>query len=289
MHNILVNQNKPENILRLAAQRQLYKEAKWFFKMQIFLTVPITIVLSLLRLIPESVFGFSLVSVTAFLSVVVALGDLIVDFFYVSDLKTKAAKVQEDFDCSVYEMPRNEVFCKKNIPAESVKKFSRKYVPNPKSPLEDWYPVEIRNYPKEKAIFVCQKTNLHYDRTLRSKFIRDSLLVATSILALIVTCALIVNPSTAGFFTLFIAPALPILVLALKILFSHLKAIRASNELHEIINSLNEKNSGITMNELRDVQNRIFCIRKDGPLVPEEFYNKKRKKLEEEMHANAVE
>jgi len=41
------------------------------------------------------------------------------------------------------------------------------------------------------------------------------------------------------------------------------------------------------MHELRKVQDKIYCNRKDSPLIPDFFYNKKRQNLEDEMHENA--
>jgi len=38
---------------------------------------------------------------------------------------------------------------------------------------------------------------------------------------------------------------------------------------------------------LRQIQDKIYCSRKDSALIPDWYYNKKREKLEEDMKLNA--
>ncbi len=287
MHNILLNQNRPENILRLAAQRQLYKEAKRYLIIQILITVPVTIILSFLKLIPADNLGFDIVAVAAFFGAIISIADYLIGQFLVSNFKCKAAKVQEEFDCEVYEMNWDKISVGSKIPQEVVNEYGRKYKEITESPLIDWYPVEIAGLSKEKAIFICQKTNLYYDKTLRNKYIWTTSIVSLVILGIIITTSLIGNPSLGDFMVRVFVPFLPVLILSLRVVIEHFKSARALSELHATVNGLADSTTYPSMADLRLVQTKIFASRKDSPLVPDFFYNRKRKKLEDTMHQNA--
>ena len=286
MHNILTLQNRPEKIRMLAAQRQLYKEAKKFLMVQIFLTVPLTIAFAFLRLILTGV-NANITSLVIFLGVLVTIADILIGYCYVSNYRTKAAKIQEQFDCEVYEMSWESLCAGKKATSETVNEFGNKYVPVPNMPLEDWYPVEI-GLSKEEAILVCQKTNLHYDSSLRYEFVSAVVISSLVILGILVGIAFIGNPQFTVLLTFIVAPFAPVAYLTLKIYFEHRKSIKASDELHDTISALSESNKIPSAQELRTIQNSIYKSRKDNALVPDFFYNWKRKKLEAQMHMNAA-
>lgn len=289
MNNILQNQNKSENLKKLAAQRQLYKEAKQYFMLQIWFTVPVTVLLAFLKLIPESVLGFNAAYVAAFFGIIIAIADQLVGYYIVSDYRTKAAKIQEQFDCDVFEMEWNKILIPKKVPVEVINKFAKRYVDNPKYPLTDWYPIAIKDYSNEKAIYTCQKASLHYDRTLRTKFIRTTAIISGSILLLMILISLMESLTLRNFFVHVIAPFLPVLIITLRIAFENRKSIKEANDGHAITSNFSTENVTPPMSELRRIQDKIYCNRKNSPLVPEFFYNKKRHQLEDEMHVNAVE
>lgn len=286
MNNILINQNKPENLKKLAAQRQLYREAKRVFGLQILFTVPITILLSLLRLIPSSDMPFNIATLIAIVSVLITVADIIVSQSIVTPFKNNAAKIQDQFDTEVYEMDSDILFTGKAVSPEIINRFSLRYVRDPKMPLEDWYPAEIKDYTKEQAIYTCQKTNLYYDSSLRTRFIRLTTIFSALTFLIILSTALAADASLNNFLLQVALPFTPVLYITLKIFFENNKSIRSANELHSVISALAGSKMP-TMSELRTIQNKIFCARKEGALVPEFFYKKKRSGLEKEMHNNA--
>jgi len=276
MNNILINQNKKENIQRLAAQRQLYKTAKNILVLQIILTVPVTIFFSLLKLIPETAVGFNIAAFAAVYGILLALIDLFVFNHFINLHRTDAAKVQELFDCDVYEMDWNNVFVGKKPQQETVNTFARKYVDVPGSPLSDWYPIEIAQMPREMAILTCQKTNLYYDSSLRKKYKNLSILISLS-----------THITLQSFIVQILAPFLPVFILTSKIIIDHSKAIKSASEFHQSLDSVVDPHNLPSIDRLRAVQDKIYCHRKDSPLIPDFFYDKKRANLETEMHENA--
>jgi hypothetical protein len=286
MNNILTLQNRPESIRMLAAQRQLYKEAKKCLVLQIFFTVPLTILFSFLRLALSGV-NSNATSFVIFLGLLVTFSDILINHCYISNYRTKAAKIQEQFDCEVYEMSWDSISVGAKITIETINKFADKYVSIPNMPLEDWYPVEIAGLSKNEAILICQKTNLYYDSSLRNKYIRAVIISSLVILSILLGVAFIGNPHFTTLIVFIIAPFAPIVYLTLKIYFEHRKSVKALDELRNNITSLSENKKNPTTQELRKIQNSIYRSRKDSALVPDFFYNWKRQGLEKEMHMNA--
>jgi hypothetical protein len=84
-----------------------------------------------------------------------------------------------------------------------------------------------------------------------------------------------------------VAPLMPAITLMIKIYQENSKSVTAAVELRNIISWLKQSKEMPSMEDLRKIQDKIFCSRKESPLIPEWFYKKKRSKLEEGMKVNA--
>ncbi len=286
MNSILVNQNKPENIRKLKAQRQLYREAKRILIIQIILTVPVTIIVSLLKLYLKDNFQIDISQYAALYGIGLSLIDIIFFNTMIGTYRTDAAKIQEEFDCDVYDMEWNKIFVEKKVGIEIINKYSKKYVSIEAAPLNDWYPIEINASSHRDSILICQKTNLYYDSSLRKKYKTASIVISIITLALLMIISLSTKTSVPNFLVQVILPFLPVFVLTFKIIVDHSKAIKAAIDLHQTVGNIGNLHEAPSIHSLRKVQDKIYCHRKDGPLIPDFFYNKKRQKLEGEMHTN---
>lgn len=173
-------QNEPQKLNYLAAQRTLYKKAKSITIIQIMLSVPLIIFVSIAALILNDkdisqLIGFQQVDiswVSAFTGVVVALLDVLILTALVNNLKEKAAKIQELFDTSVLGLPWNNVATGGIPDHEDVNKYSRpiRDMPEELSKLKNWYSVKLDNLPIEASLIICQRSNLCWDSELRDYF-----------------------------------------------------------------------------------------------------------------------
>lgn len=288
MGSILVNQNKPENIKCLAAMRQLYSEGKTLVMLQLVLTIPVTIILSLLKLVPKETLGFDIAPYAALYAVLVLVLDLYVVNYLTGQKRTDAARIQELFDCEVYGMGWSSFFAGKKPDRELVNKKSSEYTDRPDAPLQDWYPTEIEQLPHEQAILVCQRTNLYYDSSLRRRYRLIIIWLAAVSLFLMLLDALITGLGIAEFFILIVVPFLPVFSVTQKIMADHSKSIKAATDLHQAVAALEAAGEAPSMEKLREIQSKIYCHRKDSPLIPDFFYYKRRDKHEKEMHENAL-
>lgn len=288
MQSILTRQNEEKNINKLCASKQIYVGAKRIFMLQILLTVPITIFLSLTKLI----LSFWHIDISAYVvayGIGVAVSDLILITPFISEIKKNGAKVQELFDCAVYELKWHRIVVGKKPEQELINKASRKFKLSgkPIAKLYDWYPEEIAGQPALKSIVLCQKTNLNYDSSIRKLFKNTVLVVGVGTLLLLTVFALIQNYSVKNFFIQLGSSFLPVFVLAIKIFIDQNKTLKSSEELKGSIEGILEDSDNISEENIRSVQDRIYTNRKDSGLVPEFFYDQKRDKLEDEMHDNA--
>jgi uncharacterized membrane protein (GlpM family) len=223
----------------------------------------------------------------ALYGILLAIIDIVLFNYLIGMYRTDAAKIQEEFDCSVYDLEWDNISVGKKVVPEVINKFASRYVHDDRFPLTDWYPQEIENLSHLNSILVCQKTNLYYDSSLRLKYKATGIIVACITFIILIIVSLSSNLTLRNFFIQVLLPFLPVFVLTMKIIVDHTKSIKASRELHQTINSYFDLHNLPSYNELRKIQDKIYCHRKDSPLIPDFFYNKKREGLENEMHENA--
>lgn len=289
METIFTRQNEEKNINKLAAQKQLYIEAKKVFFNLLILAVPVTISIAIMKII-LSFFWVDIAAYANIYSIIIVGAELILMNFTINNYKKDAAKIQEDFDCTVYNLEWHKILAGKKPKIETINKYSEifkgssEYDP---TKLRDWYPTELATKEHLKAILYCQKTNLLYDMSVRKQFL--SLILKTSIISFFVllVSALVGHVSLSSFIVQLVTPFLPIFTVSAKIFMDHNKTVKNSLELQEIIDDALENEDHITEKNIRSIQDKIYNSRKDGGLVPEIFYKCKRDNLEVEMHKNA--
>lgn len=288
MNTIFTRQNEPRNIDLLCAQKQLYIEAKRVFKFQIILTCITILVTTLLKFF----FSFWKVDISAIVLVIntlIGAIDILLMMTIASDFKKKAAKAQEQFDCAVYELSWNKTFIGSGPnSSELINKYCRKFLnaEGDVSKLYNWYAIELSRFSGYEAILHCQRSSLIYDTEIRNRFRWFAIKVTFWPILLFLLITIFVDESITTSI-LFMLSFWPLGLLALKIRHEQKKAITYSEETKSIIDSLLGNILNVNERDVRDVQNRMFTNRKDGPVIPETFYVKLRNKLEEEMHHNA--
>lgn len=267
-NGILIRQNEDNSIAMLAAQRQLYSDAKKLNKLDIALAVWIPFVLAVVLLfVPENE-GVQYVSYI--LSVVSMIFSFIVDKF-VENKKNLAAFIQQKFDVYVYKMPWNEKkFGKdKNVNHEIVN-YSKKIMDNPKEKekLNNWYTPAFDDRNLNDGILLCQRENFWWDVELRKKFRLISLVLIILLIAFVFIMGLCKNERVAELLwrLVFVIPMLEWLLSTVKQLN---KDIGKLNELDTQINDSKMK----TMDDLQDIQKIIFVHRKECYAIPNCLYD----------------
>ncbi|MEC3874657.1 S-4TM family putative pore-forming effector [Chryseobacterium salviniae] len=286
MNNIKVNQEKPENLKLLKSQRVIYYQAKNIYKWQLSLTIIVVIFLNFIKIFQKDLFNEDITAYITIVSVTITLLDLLFFSSLLSKMKTNAAKIQELFDCSIYGLDWNITNSGEKPDNWSIEEALNKYVENPKAPVTNWYHIDLNGLSQKEAILRCQLTNLEYDRKLRFLFKNDCIILASIIVVLSFIIATFMDASLKGYLTHFISPSLPLIVILIKIIIDNQKAVKALEEVRNVANKISSDKSKLTMQNLRQLQDKLFFSRKDSVLIPENYYLLRRSNLEKSTASN---
>lgn len=275
-------QNEEKCVAMLAAQRQLYNDAKKLDWTSTVLSVLIPFLLSCILLF------VSKDSPVGVISYIVSIVSMIFSFCvsgHIKNEKIMAAFIQQKFDTYVYTMPWNRrIFGDdKNVSSE-IAQYSEKILSNnaEKEKLKNWYTVEADRKPLNEGILVCQRENFTWDAGLRKRFRRLSIGVVVLLSGAVLIMGVILNESVIELLCriAFWAPMLQWLFETVKMLNDDLENL---NELDVAINSKEEK----SMEDLQDIQKLIYEHRKGCLTIPNFFYGYFKDNDEDRAHRMA--
>lgn len=288
LNSIPSSQNEDRSLSLLRARRRLYNTAKRYQGVVVSVTLLLPIVSLCVAAFAPGAKAY--VAAAALLFGVCEV--IFLDRWHKGLMKT-AAKLQEDFDCCVLEMRRNEFLEGASIDPEEVYDLSaKKFNPKGEQQLRDWYPVAVGNVPIHVARILCQRENLLYDgkvRTTYSRLLRSGLLVLIAVLGIY---SIAVGLTVEAFLLTVLAPATPILNWTLREFFRQRDTVETLERLKSESQKLWKKAvEGIPVTEAaersRELQDAIYNHRVASPLVFDFLYRFRRGGLEAQMNAGA--
>lgn len=277
MNQILIIQDTPEQIERLAAQRQIYSRAKTIYFVQTFGSIFIPVTISAISIFQPSVSAYS-----ALYAVIYFVLDSIFFEQSIKKLKTKAAKVQELFDCEVLEIIKSPFKNPDDILLEEIQTYYEKHKRKigKIEKLYEWYAQgveEITNLPISIARLICQRESLVWDSQLRKLFY-ESLLILSVILVIILGIIWYYLKLPLDQIVLILSGLLPLFRFSLK---QYIENKETSEKLIKAVAIFDKTwgkilKSQIVETELniisRQIQNEIYDSRTKNPLIPDFFY-----------------
>ena len=266
-NGIAMRQNEEGSIAMLAAQRQLYSEAKNMAVLDTVLSVWVPFTLAILLLIfPNS----NIIQCASYMLAIVSMIFTFIIEQHIDNKKESAAYIQQKFDIHVYTMPWNEkLFGKDKDIYFEVAAYSKLILSKPekKEKLYDWNITTADSKSLDEGILTCQRENFWWDVGLRKRF---KFISVAFIVALVVFVFLlgVCKNETVGVLccrVVFIAPMLKWLLLIVRRLDKDIKNL---NKLDESINDSKKK----TMEDLQYIQQMIFEHRKSCYAIPNWVY-----------------
>jgi len=275
--SISERQNSPWSIQLLAAQRQLYSEAKWWRRVGAWsVAAAATIGVAATLVTPE------LLKVIGPVGAVVGIAQWAASLVEKRRTKT-AANIQEQFDTSVYPLAWNPVLGAKADAEDVIAAAAR--LKDDRRKLTDWYSLRD-GVPRPFDVLLCQRTNLRWDAALRRAY-ANTVLASLVVLFLIVMIAGILRNLSLGEFLLALLPSVGAFRLGLETVRSHHQHSAAQMELKRKVEATMEKArtkpQAVRASDLRTIQDGIYQLRVVAPPVPDGFYWKKRGQFEQEM------
>lgn len=292
LNSIPNDQNIQRQLERLAAQRYLYSKAKFVLSIQLLLTVPITIIWSIIvAVFPE----FKIWS--AFYGLTISLLDASVFSSFQKSLRQQAAKIQELFDCEVLHLEWHSLKVGSRPDAESINELSHKFKHTAPDfvTLKNWYPQVVGQLPLYLARLVCQRSNCWWDSKLRRRLSRLIIALLFSVAILVFAIGLFGGITLEKFVLAIFAPIFPVFLWGIREYKTQREAADTLDRLKSHIENLWEnaiKNNSTSLQiqqEARNLQDEIYERRRNNPLIFDWIYKRLRSKYEEQMNKGADE
>lgn len=281
-HRIDIEQNTPQRIELLRAQRYFYSRAKlyqnWFA------------ILALVLPVIGVIFGTYYPVILPYLglgSIAILLLDITVLSPKQRDDCKLGAKVQEQFDTEVLNLDWNRLVAGKKVDAETVRAVTTTPITDTEmGRLKNWYEPVVSNLPLPVGRLACQRTNVTYDTRVREAY-ASALFWLSFVLFLILTIFGIYQGLKIDVLILAMyLPALPFVNFLLREQRKQRDTIEDLSILKTEVERLWDLAlAGTPFDELtqgsRTLQDAIYRHRANNPLVFDWLYSYLRKKNED--------
>lgn len=282
-------QNDEPQLKLLRARTRTYEVATALMLLQLFLTVVLPILGTLLTIFVPEARPF----VAAGALVVLLLDVSILDRVQKRLLK-RAAKICEKFDCIVLKLEWNQFLVGEEVDSEDIHRAATSYLRRHSDKgLRGWYPEVVEEAPLHLARLICQRTNLRYDSQLRRNYSSAILICVIVVLIGFFMVGLVQNLTVVEW-VLALTSATPILSWSLREFHRHRDTADQLEELMRAAKKLwDSALSGKVDTEVctvrtREFQDAIFSKRATSPLIIPLVYRFSRPRLEDEMNAAAT-
>ncbi len=278
MKNILEEQNLEKNLRLLIVQRVLYSRTKNFKSLELLILV-ISIGISVLPIIPIEYlrncpdYYFGLIS-TFFLVTSLGIGQVS------KSIQEKAAEVQQQFDCSLFNLDYQPV-----VDNEEILKISGEAITKDvgiKEQVRNWYTDAISKFNFPYSALACQQQNIGWNISLDKRYLKFLLYLLFLLIIFILFISLIWNEIKplfySGFgncynFLVFSAAIIKIPVSSALSIRNQIKEKEEFiKEKHEIFSDINANSIECIPYILKEIQSNIFRFRKNHKPIPDFFY-----------------
>jgi hypothetical protein len=287
-NSITERQNEEPFMRLLRARSQTYREASRLLLIQLLFVVLLPVVGAVSALIWPKLGPY-----VAFTSLVIA----VLDEAWLDRLQRRkvklAAKICEQFDCELLEIPWNKLASGRLADPEQIEMAANAWRGGNNN-LRNWYPSEISDAPLRVARIICQRTNAWYDSSLRQSY--EAWLLAL-VCIVFIGCLFVgvwESLSLLDLTATVLTPAAPALIWCLREQFRQRDVVEMSETTKTEAESLSEMIASSEcdvdkcLRSSRDLQNGIYARRDASPLMLPLVYRLRRKKMEVSMKAGAT-
>ena len=266
-NGIDIRQNEEKSIAMLAAQRQLYRDAKNFEWYSIIFSLIIPFIISITLFFFKD--NYCLIALSGFVTIV-SMGYDHVKCRTIKTLKRDAAYIQQEFDLYVFQMQWNKRLFGERVNIDSkIARYSKKILADEKEikELKDWYTLSVADKPILEGILLCQRENLSWDSVLRERVKKFGIIFLVMLITLVFIIGLF-NNETVRVLIIRIVFVVPMINWLLNMTNSLNEDIERLALLDRLINSTKTKK----MVDLQEIQKCIFEHRKFCYAIPDKIY-----------------
>jgi hypothetical protein len=194
--------------------------------------------------------------------------------------KTKAAKIQELFDCDILHLPKSPLKTVDDITVEEVLLYYNAHIKIATNveKIKDWYSPKVSQLPIKIARVLCQRTNCWWDSKLRERY-SSFLKYASLIVFVVMMIAGYISNLLLIEITLIAGGLVPFFQFCIKQCNDNLDAANRLNELVSYSKQIwddaleNKYSDDLLKANSRRLQDEIFEHRSKSPLILDLYYN----------------
>lgn len=289
VNQIPVLQDAEAQLKLLRARQRTYAIATFIMVVQLGLILGIPVLGGILSAVWPTLKAYAAAASLA----VIVLDVLLLDRYHRMLLK-RAAKIAEQFDCAVLDLPWDQFTVGDKVEAEDIHAAARAFAARcDDSKLKGWYPRAAGEVPLHLARIICQRTNLRYDSKLRRSYGAILRAVSLCLTGLFVVSGLAQDSSVTAW-VLTMAPVTPLLAWAAR---EYYRQSDTADQLEMLMKEARKLwdralADGCGPDDCRassrEFQNAIYVRRAASPLIFPLLYRLKRLSLEDEMNDGAA-
>lgn len=194
-------------------------------------------------------------------------------------LQQRGARIQETFDCAVLGLDENEALARP-ISEEEIRTASRRFAEA--EGIKAWYPFPTKcAWPT--SVLVCQRSNAVWARRQHRTYALVLLFGAAIWFVVGVVVCIVKEATLAQYLTTIALPSLPAMLDASEMARRHQEAAEARELLENRVDDLLKTPGDVEPLDLREIQDQLYALRTDAPLVPEWFYDLIKDRYESDM------
>lgn len=200
----------------------------------------------------------------------------------------KGASAQEGFDCHVLGLPWNDALARP-LAAEDINGARRVAARSQRrvDQARDWYAAEGLDFAWPRSVLACQRSNAVWACRQHRAYGRVVAVAAVVWFVVGIVVAVLDNAALGAYLITILLPSMPAFLDASELSRSHATAADDRELARDQMDVL-LKDGAATRQDLREIQDQLFRLRRDAPQVPEWFYRVIRPGYEEDMkHAVA--
>jgi hypothetical protein len=194
-----------------------------------------------------------------------------------------AAKIQDQFDCDVFNIPTNDVLVG-NVSEWDIDQYAKKYSYTVN--LSSWYG-SVAHIPRPLDVIISQRSNVIWDWRLRKQYFIYLVFFLIALFLTGVFIACYYKISVPDWINQIFLPSSSVFLLGIKELLEHFDNYTSKQKLETKIDTIisNHKiqNIPIDLTKLRQIQDVIFILRKCTALVPSWYYKLFQKSYDRKM------
>ncbi len=273
-------QNNKESVALIAAQRNLYAEAKKLRTIRLLVSFGLAIVVAPITII---LFPDYKVEVGVLSSIWIIVMFLLNHF---ENRKIKyAATVQEQFDITVFSIDWNNFLVGNKISPEIIANAARKHKGGIEK-LRNWYG-NLDGIPQNVSVLLCQRSNLVWDWRLRRYFAWTIIICLLILIGLETTIAYYTGISKQEFILGLFLPSISAIIIGVREIIAHFEIAygkeKLEGQLTTLLDQIIAQKGDVNNQKLRQIQDKIFDLRKKAALIPDWWHNILKEEFENDM------